>query len=60
MRTRWSAFGKFNDIMKSNMSICMKHRVFDQCILPSMTYGTETWAMKKIWNKNIEQYKEAW
>ena len=46
-QTGWSALGKFNDIMKNNMPVCMKRRVFDQCILPSMTYGAETWTMTK-------------
>ena len=29
------------------MLICRKRRVFDQCILPSMTYDAETWALTK-------------
>ena len=56
-QTGWSAFGKCIDI---NMLICLKYRVFDQCILPSMTYGAETLAMTKKCNKNLEQHREAW
>ena len=40
----WSNFGKLNDIMKSNMPICLKRRICDQCMIPSMIYG-ETWAV---------------
>ena len=57
-QTEWSAFGKLNDSMKSNMPICLK-RVFDQCILPSMTYDAGTWSMEKKWKTNLEQHKEA-
>ena len=34
-QTGRSAFSKLDDIMKSNMSIYVKRRVFDHCILPS-------------------------
>ena len=41
----WSAFGKLNSIFKSNMPLCLKRKVFDQCILPVITYGCETWSL---------------
>ena len=52
-RAGWSAFGNLNDIMRStcNMPICLKRKVFNQCVLPAMMYGSETWAV----TKNMEQ-----
>jgi ribonuclease HII len=48
----WKAFGRNNDIMKSNMPICLKRKVFDQCILPAITYASETWTLTtKMENK---------
>ena len=41
----WSAFGKNNIILKSNMPLCLKKKVFNQCVLPSLTYGAETWTL---------------
>ena len=38
----WAAYGKLGDVFKSNLPICLKRKVFNQCILPVMTYGAET------------------
>ena len=46
-RAGWHAFGNLNDIMRSKMPICLKRKVFNQCVLPAMTYGSETWAVTK-------------
>ena len=45
----WSAFGKMQDVFRSNLPNTMKSQVFDQYVLPVLTYGVETWAL----NKNI-------
>jgi len=39
----WQAFGRASSIFKSNMPIALKRRVYNQCIIPTMTYGAETW-----------------
>ena len=50
--TGWKAFGRNSDIMKSSMPICLKRKVFDQCILPAITYAYETWPLTaKMKNK---------
>ncbi|KAL0852521.1 hypothetical protein ABMA27_017001 [Loxostege sticticalis] len=41
----WAAFGKLRDIFSSKIPQCLKTKVFDQCVLPVMTYGTETWSL---------------
>ncbi|KAI8420615.1 hypothetical protein MSG28_007859 [Choristoneura fumiferana] len=41
----WAAFGKLRDVFSSNIPQCLKTRVFDQCVLPVMTYGAETWSL---------------
>ena len=46
-RAGWCAFGKLNDIMRSKMPTCLKRKVFNQCVLPAMTYGAETWSLTK-------------
>ena len=38
----WSAFGKQSNIMKSNLPISLKRKVYNQCVLPVLTYGSET------------------
>ena len=38
----WTAYGKLADVFKSDMPQFLKRKVFDQCVLPVMTYGAET------------------
>ena len=45
VRAGWGAFGNLNEVMQSNMPLCLKKKVYNQCVLPAMTYGSETWAM---------------
>ncbi|CAH2264014.1 jg16397 [Pararge aegeria aegeria] len=41
----WAAFGKLRDIFSSKIPQCLKTKVFEQCVLPVMTYGSETWSL---------------
>ena len=43
----WKAFWKYTDVLKSELPICMKRKIFNQCILPVLTYGCETWTSIK-------------
>ena len=43
----WMAFDKYREIMKSNIPICLKRKVYHQCIEPAITYGCQTWAIIK-------------
>ena len=36
-------FGKNWDILKSKMPMCLKRKIYNQCVIPAMTYGCETW-----------------
>ena len=36
-----AAYGKPTGAFKSDMPQCLKRKVFDQCVLPVMTYGSE-------------------
>lgn len=57
IRAGWAAFGKLSFILKNNkIAQHLKTKVFDQCILPSMTYGAENWATTK---ENIESIRVA-
>ncbi len=41
----WYAFGKLKETFKSNIPMCLKRKVLDQCILPVLTYAGETWSL---------------
>lgn len=38
----WAAFGRLRHVFKSDIPMCLKRKVFDQCVLPVLTYGSET------------------
>ncbi len=44
---RWSALGKQNLVMNSNLPLSLKRKIYKQCILPVLTYGLETWRLTK-------------
>lgn len=47
IRMAWSAFGKLNHILRNRnrrFTTEMKIRVLNQCVIPVLTYATETWA----------------
>ncbi|CAK1590282.1 unnamed protein product [Parnassius mnemosyne] len=41
----WAAFGKLRHIFSSGIPQNLKTRLYNQCVLPVMTYGTETWSV---------------
>ena len=42
----WAAFNKVDNIMRSRKaSMQIKEKVFNEYVLPVMTYGSETWAL---------------
>lgn len=47
IRLGWAAFVKMDFAFKMNLTSCQKARIFNQCILPVLTYGAETWVTTK-------------
>lgn len=44
----WAAFHKLDDVLKARkIPQCLKTRVFEQCVMPTLTYGAETWTLTK-------------
>src|SRR5271156_1907593 len=43
----WIAFNKNRDLLKSKLPMCLKRKVYNQCELTAMTYGSQTWAITK-------------
>jgi len=41
----WSSFGRLHFIFKSKLPMCLKRKVYNQCVLPVMMYGCETWTL---------------
>ena len=48
IRAGWNSFGKHKEILQNKeIPTNLKKRVFDQCILPTLTYGCQTWKINK-------------
>ncbi|CAB3231006.1 unnamed protein product [Arctia plantaginis] len=45
IRLGWAAFGKLRNVFTSKIPQCLKTKCFNQCVLPVMAYGTETWSL---------------
>ncbi|CAG9834550.1 unnamed protein product [Diabrotica balteata] len=43
----WASFGRLNNIFRSSIPVCPKRKVFNQCVLPVLTYGAETLTLTK-------------
>ena len=43
----WRTFGKNWDIFKSKMPIGLMRKIYNQCVIPTITYGDETWKLTK-------------
>ena len=43
----WAAFRKLSEVFQGDFPICLKRKLFNQCVLPTMTYGSETWNLTK-------------
>ena len=54
IRAGWIAFGRNNIIFKSRMPLYLKKKAFDQCILPVLTYGCETWNLKAAVTQKLQ------
>ena len=43
----WIAFNNHRDLLKGKLPMCLKRKIYNQCVLPAMTYGCQTWALTK-------------
>ena len=39
IKTVWRTMGKHSSIFRCKMPMCLKRKVFDQCVLPAMIYA---------------------
>lgn len=55
----WAAFGNLRHVFKADLPICLKRKVFNQCVLPVLTYGAETLTLTKKIVKKIKVAQRA-
>ena len=60
IRNAWFSFGKYKEIFQDEkLPLTLKRKVYDQCILPVMTYGCQTWTLTKQLANKIETAQRA-
>ena len=61
IRAAWSCFGRKNKEMfqDKQLPISLKKQVMDQCILPAMTYGCQTWSLNKQMTNKLRTAQRA-
>ena len=56
----WQAFGRASAIFKNKeIPTCLKRQVYNQCIIPTVTYGSETWNLTKIPTMKLRSMQRA-
>ena len=60
IKAGWSVFGKYREIfLDRHIPMSLKRKVFNQCVLPAMTYGCKTWPLTKALVKKLETSQRA-
>ena len=60
IKAGWSVFGKNREIfLDRHLPMSLKRKVFNQCVLPAMTYGSQTWSLTKALLKKLETSQRA-
>ena len=49
----WKSFNDNKALPKSNIPLSLKRKLYNQCILPAMTYASETWTMTKAMERRL-------
>ena len=49
----WAAYSKHREILESNIHLCLKRKIINQIVFPSITYGSEPWIMSKEVKKKL-------
>ena len=56
----WRAFGKASWALKDkSIPITLKRKLYNQCILPTVSYGSETWNLTRKQTKKLSSMQRA-
>ena len=60
IKAGWSVFGKYREIFRDrHLPTTLKRKVFNQCVLPAITHGCQTWSPTKALIKKLETSQRA-
>ncbi|KAH1010977.1 hypothetical protein HUJ04_000425 [Dendroctonus ponderosae] len=50
----WAAYGRLKHVFTSKIPVCLKRKVFGQCVLPVLTYGAQALTLTKQYRNKIK------
>ena len=60
IKAGWTVLGKYREIfLDKHLLMSLKRKVFNQCVLPVMIYGCQTWSLTKALVKKLETSRRA-
>jgi len=60
IKAGWSCFGRYKHILcDKSLPMTLRKRVYNQCVLPTMTYGSETWTTTKFLEQKLKTAQHA-
>lgn len=60
IKSGWSCFGRHKDILcDKRIPMIWRKKVFNQCVLSTMTYGAETWTTTKYLENKLQTAQRA-
>ncbi|VDO16914.1 unnamed protein product [Brugia timori] len=54
----WRNFWAQKHILKSKLALAIKMKIWEQCVVPSLTYGAQTWSLTKGMTNNLRDAKK--
>ena len=58
-RAGWAAYGTIKTVIGATQDQKLKAMLFDSTVLPALTYASETWALTKVHENNINTIQAA-
>lgn len=54
IKNGWKSFWALKYVFKSKMKLPTKIKILDSCVIPSLTYGAQTWALTKTQRHRLQ------
>ena len=60
IKAGWSVFGKYRKIfLDRHLPMSLNRKAFNQCVLPAVPYGCQTWSLTEVLVKTPETSQRA-
>ncbi|KAE9412803.1 hypothetical protein Angca_009421, partial [Angiostrongylus cantonensis] len=58
-RAAWRAFKSIEDVVKRTKNTRLRAHLFDSTVLPALTYASETWSLRKQYERLLSVIERA-